>query len=65
MKIVTSYICPPIPYRTNDWCASFDGYEEDAFFGYGATELEAVNDLLASWPDHVQEVLDRFAPEAA
>jgi hypothetical protein len=45
MKIVTSHICPPIPIRSVDWCAWYDGQEETGFCGYGATEEEAVASL--------------------
>ena len=45
-KIVTHNICPPIPTRGHDWCAYFDGEEELGDYGYGATEAEAVADLL-------------------
>lgn len=64
MKIVTSHQRPPIPTNKMDWCALFDGQEESGPYGYGATELDAVNDLLTSWPDHVQDMLDQYAPDA-
>lgn len=49
-KIVTSFVYPPIPIRTHDWCA----YREDdepndnghMRQGFGATEDEAIADLL-------------------
>jgi len=49
MKIVTSCVCPPIPIRSYDWCA----YDDDTYdgssgqtIGHGATEQEAIEDLL-------------------
>jgi hypothetical protein len=45
-KIVTHYVCPPIPIRTHDWVAYRDGEEEAGGYGYGATEEEAIKDLL-------------------
>lgn len=45
-SIVTVCICPPIPDRRFDWCAYYDGDEEGGPRGYGATEQEAVNDLI-------------------
>lgn len=45
-KIVTSNVYPPIPYRSMDWCAYFDGDEESGIRGWGATETEAIDDLL-------------------
>lgn len=50
-KIVTSRINPPIPIRDHDWCAYFDGDEESGCYGYGATEQEAIADLLENWSD--------------
>lgn len=47
-KIVTSNIYPPIPIRTMDWCAYFDGEEELGGYGYGRTEAEAVADFIAN-----------------
>lgn len=50
-KIVVRLLLPPIPYRTHDYCAFFDGDEEDSQCGYGATEAEAVADLLRETDD--------------
>lgn len=44
--IVTHYVCPPIPWRTADWCAYFEGEEEIGGYGWGATEQEAIDDLM-------------------
>jgi hypothetical protein len=47
MKIVTTYIKPPIPDRNFDWCAiDSDTYDGGAPIGYGASEGEAIGDLL-------------------
>lgn len=45
-KIVTSFVYPPIPIRTSDWCAYRDGLEEAGNYGWGRTEQEAIADLL-------------------
>lgn len=45
-KIVTSHIYPPIPDRSHDWCAHYEGEEEAGNYGWGRTEAEAVQDLL-------------------
>ena len=45
LKIVTSYVYPPIPIRAFDWAAVEDGYEPGRPIGYGKTEAEAVQDL--------------------
>jgi hypothetical protein len=49
MKIVTEFVRPPIPLRQFDWSAidddTYDG--EGCPIGHGATEQEAINDLLA------------------
>jgi hypothetical protein len=44
MKIVTSFIYPPIPIRRFDWMAHIDGDEEGPT-GYGETEADALSDL--------------------
>lgn len=50
-KIVTNFWAKPIPPRQFDWEAYFDGDEPDddgrMKAGYGATEGDAVADLLA------------------
>ena len=43
--IRTTYVHPPIPIRTSDWCACEGGQEEHGPFGWGATEAEAIKDL--------------------
>jgi hypothetical protein len=45
-QIVTDYVCPPIPTRAFDWCAYFEGDEEDGPRGWGASKEEAVQNLL-------------------
>ena len=54
MKIVTNYVYPPIPIRQFDWSAidddTYDG--EGCRIGYGATEQEAIDDLLDQMNDH-------------
>jgi hypothetical protein len=44
-RIVTTYVNPPIPIRTSDWCACIDGQEECGPYGWGRTEAEAIADL--------------------
>ncbi len=46
-KIQTSPIFPPIPIRGLDWAAHFDNYEPGQPIGHGATEQEAIEDLLS------------------
>lgn len=46
IKIVTSPVFPPIHIRGLDWCAHYDTYEPGCPIGHGATEQEAINDLL-------------------
>lgn len=45
-KINTQYRAAPIPDRDMDWMATFDGYEPGEPIGYGATEQEAIDDLM-------------------
>lgn len=44
-KIVTCYMHPPIPVRSFDWCAHYDGEEAAGNYGWGRTEAEAVQDF--------------------
>lgn len=47
MKIVTTYNHPPIPTREFDWYAvDDDTYDGTGPVGSGATEQEAIDDLL-------------------
>ena len=45
-KIVTEHVYPPIPWRHFDWSAVYSDYEPGDPIGTGATEAEAVADLL-------------------
>ena len=47
--IHTHHIFPPIPIRQFDWCAYRD--PERRPYGYGATEAEAIADLLEQEAD--------------
>lgn len=44
--IITEQINPPIPVNNFDWNAYRDGYDAGDPIGYGATEREAIEDLL-------------------
>ena len=64
-KIHTSFDYPPIPVRNMDWSAVTDNYDcdcdQDGFFsthpvGRGATEQEAIADLIEQLEDcHARE----------
>lgn len=47
-KIITDFVYPPIPVRTMDWAAYYDGCEEGPV-GHGATEAEAIADLIDNY----------------
>lgn len=49
-KIIVRHILPPIPSRNYDYCAYWDGWEEDCEYGWGKDALEAVRDLLENYP---------------
>lgn len=49
-KIITTNVYPPIPIRSFDWCAYYDGDEERGEYGYGKTEQEAIAELLDLYP---------------
>lgn len=51
MKIITSHVYPPIPWRGNDWCAYYDGTEESGPIGWGETEAKAVTDLKDNYDE--------------
>ena len=51
MKIHTDHIFPPIPIRDRDWCATVDGYEPGDPIGWGATEQDAIDDLMDQLED--------------
>jgi hypothetical protein len=47
-RIVTDHVFPPVPSRSFDWCAYYEGEEEKQSYGWGRTEEEAVADLLGA-----------------
>lgn len=51
MNIKTSFDYPPIPIRQFDWSAIDDNYDLGSPIGHGATEQEAIQDLL----DQIEE----------
>jgi len=62
MKIMTSYWKKPIPDRQFDWQAiddeTYDGLGSP--IGHGATEREAISDLMDQMEDHTEyEYQDR------
>lgn len=44
-KIITEHVYPPIPVRSYDWSAHYDGHEENGFVGWGETEAAAIHNL--------------------
>lgn len=44
-KIITEFVNPPIPVRSMDWQAVYEGYDDGDPIGSGATEQEAIDDL--------------------
>jgi hypothetical protein len=51
IKIRTTHVLPPIPIRSHDWSAVTDDYEPGHPQGWGATELDAINDLIEQLDD--------------
>ena len=52
IPIITDYWPKPIPTARYDWMASRDGWEPGAGpLGFGATEQEAIDDLLRQEDD--------------
>ncbi|WP_172430989.1 hypothetical protein [Mameliella alba] len=53
---MTDHAYPPIPVRGADWCAYDDRRGADASpYGWGATEDEAITDLLEQLEDEAVE----------
>lgn len=50
-KIVTTHVYPPTPDRSHDWCAHYEGEEENGGYGWGRTEAEAIADFKAIHED--------------
>jgi hypothetical protein len=48
-KIITQHVLPPIPTRNFDWCAYWDGWEEEGNYGWGETEELAIHDLKTNY----------------
>ena len=53
--ITTTHVKPPIPIRTHDWSAHFGELDIHTLFGWGSTEQEAIEDLIA---DHSEQLHD-------
>ena len=60
MQVHTSFDHPPIPIRNKDWSAIWDDYDyapDESWpspIGHGATEKEAIQDLLDATYDTLQ-----------
>lgn len=48
-RIITSHEYPPIPIRTMDWLAYYEGDEDGGPQGWGSTEDEAIRDLIDNY----------------
>lgn len=63
-RIVTSHMFPPVPFRTHDWAAFYDGEEEAGNYGYGATEAEAIRDFIENCAeDHDERLSPTHNPD--
>lgn len=50
-RIITSHVYPPIPIRSFDWSAHYEGEEDIGMkIGWGTTEAEAIEDLVENHP---------------
>ena len=58
-KIVVRHILPPIPTRKFDYMAFYVDEEEYGEYGYGTTEQEAIEDLVAEYPLSWAEIRER------
>lgn len=50
MDIRTEYLPKPIPWRISDWEAYDQDGNEDSPVGFGATEADAIENLLEETP---------------
>lgn len=57
MKIITDFVAPPIPSRKFDWTATQEFYEPGDAIGRGATEDEAIKNLLIVLSEQREEVM--------
>jgi hypothetical protein len=48
-RILTKFVYPPIPDRSCDWTAWYEGEEELSHTGYGPTESTAIINLQESY----------------
>lgn len=62
-RIVTAHVYPPIPTRSSDWCAHYEGEEEAGNYGWGATEEEAIADFIENCAEGHDERLDGPDPD--
>lgn len=65
-KIVTRNVFPPIPVRSFDWCAYYEGEDEAGNYGWGCTEADAIEDFNENCREDHDERLaawDRPTPE--
>jgi L-alanine-DL-glutamate epimerase-like enolase superfamily enzyme len=56
-KIITTFVCPPIPVRSMDWIAYYDGEAEEGHYGYGETEAAAILDFIENHQEDEDERL--------
>jgi hypothetical protein len=50
LKIRTTFWAKPMPDRRFDWLATYEDYDEGGPIGHGATEDEAIDDLVVNAP---------------
>ena len=62
-KILTCYAPVPGPSKDCDWSAWHEGDEELGFYGYGATQSAAIDDLL-SYEDQNEAVAGALEGDA-
>ena len=53
IEVIVLRVYPPIPIRSFDWCAYYEGdwANEDGPRGWGATREEAIEDLKGTTDD--------------
>lgn len=51
-KLITVYVCPPIPTRQFDWCCYEVGEEESGDYGWGRLEEDAIHNWKFNYGDY-------------
>jgi hypothetical protein len=64
-KLIVTHVYPPIPDRSNDWCAYYDNDVESAnLYGWGSTKEAALAELaeiIAEFNESTKDLQEAIA----